>query len=488
MELLDFYVVEATEYIDRVDALVTNAAGSPPDGQALVSAIRALRGSSTMAKAEGIATLALAFEQVARGVRDSSVAWTPTVQGALVSAVDDLRILLRNLRGWGPSEQTRATFRVEELRELAPSGATLRATPTPAAGTATPVFLSLQTAAIASALDQFVRSPAERHTLDDALARVRTVRGLVSITELPPLSDVTDVLERAIVALPSGQQPNERQRELFSAAAAVLRRAADEVRAVGKPAATTPELARLTRAAAAVFDSDTTSDRVVRIDELYFGDGGPHVLRKGDATPSLPADRFHREIVSRAEHLRRLVADARGATTDVGRERAERELRSTLRQLEHIAASFGERAAEAFFAEAAVAPSIVSPRRLTALDAAAQLLLAPNKGTDELAQGLASLTRSMTTPPASPVTPAPARATAEPHPSGTTPARRRSITPTGKELKAFLQTGIASFQPLSRAPLVEPASLGDEDVVPIESLLYRGRAALDRALAVRDEV
>ncbi|MGQ0539117.1 MAG: hypothetical protein ACT4R6_09250, partial [Gemmatimonadaceae bacterium] len=42
--------------------------------------------------------------------------------------------------------------------------------------------------------------------------------------------------------------------------------------------------------------------------------------------------------------------------------------------------------------------------------------------------------------------------------------------------------------PLSRAPLVEPASLGDEDVVPIESLLYRGRAALDRALAVRDEV
>jgi len=66
--------------------------------------------------------------------------------------------------------------------------------------------------------------------------------------------------------------------------------------------------------------------------------------------------------------------------------------------------------------------------------------------------------------------------------------RRASITPTGKELRALLQTGIAGFQPLSQAPLSEPASLGDDDIVPIESLLYRGRAALDRALAVRDEL
>ena len=54
-DLLDFYVVEATEYIDRIDAMVTRAGTVAPDGQSLVSAARALRGSSTMAKAEGMA-------------------------------------------------------------------------------------------------------------------------------------------------------------------------------------------------------------------------------------------------------------------------------------------------------------------------------------------------------------------------------------------------------------------------------------------------
>jgi len=494
-DLLDFYVVEATEYVDRIDALVTRAGNSAPDGQSLVSAARALRGSSTMAKAEGMATLALALEHVARGVRDGTVTWTPAVQGALVSAVDDLRILLRNLRVWGPNEQTRATFRVDELRDLVPGAqnlATARLTPTPAAGTATPVFIALQAAAIASALEQYLRSPAERHALDDALARVRTLRGIAAVSELPPLGDVADLLERAIVGLPAGAKPNAQQRELLVAAAGVLARSADEVRTLGKPTVSTPELARFAAAAAIAHNVEPpVADTIINIEELYFGDSGPHVLQRGTAPTTSPADRFRSETIVRSEHLARLVAEARAATTDVGRERAERELRSTLRQLEQTAATLGESAAEAFFGEAAMAPSILAPRRLNALQAAAELLLAPANG--ELAQALASLTRSFTTPPSSPAAPAAAteavqRPVAAAAPVSTVPPRRASITPTGKELRALLQTGIAGFQPLSQAPLSEPASIGDDDIVPIESLLYRGRAALERAIAVRDEM
>lgn len=493
-DLLDFYVVEATEYIDRIDALVTRAGNSAPDGQSLVSAARALRGSSTMAKAEGMATVALAMEHVARGVRDGSITWTPTVQGALVSAVDDLRILLRNLRVWGPNEQTRATFRVDELRDLVPGEtnlATARLTPTPAAGTATPVFISLQTAAVASALEQYVRAPGERHALDDALARVRTLRGIAAVSELPPLGDVADILERSIVALPAGTKPNAQQRELLLAAAGVLSRAGDELRTVGKPTVSTPELARFAAAAAIAHNVEATAvDTIVNIEDLYFSDAGPHVVQRGSAPPSSPADRFRQETVVRSEHLARLVAEAKAATTDVGRERAERELRSTLRQLEQTAATLGESAAEAFFGEAAMAPSILAPRRLNALEAAAQLLLAPANG--ELAQALSSLTRSFTTPPSTPAVAPDAVPRSMPVPAGPAATvaapRRPSITPTGKELRALLQTGIAGFQPLSQAPLSEPASLGDDDIVPIESLLYRGRAALDRAIAVRDEM
>jgi chemotaxis protein histidine kinase CheA len=488
-DLLDFYVVEATEYIDRIDAMVTRAGSSPPDGQALVSAARALRGSSTMAKAEGMAMLALAVEHVARGVRDGNVMWTALVQGALVSAVDDLRILLRNMRVWGPNEQTRATFRVEELRVLVPGDpqlATARLTPTPASGTATPVFISLQASAIASALEQYLKAPNERHALDDALARVRTLRGIAAVSELPPLGDVADLLERAIVALPVGSKPNEQQKELLVAAAAVLTRASDEVRTLGKPNVSTPELARFAAAAAISAPGEAPqADSIVPIEELYFSDAGPHVVQRGSVPNTSPAERFRKETVSRSEHLARLVAEARAATTDVGRERAERELRNTLRQLEQTASTLGESAAEAFFGEAAMAPSILSPRRLGALEAAAQLLLAPANG--ELEQGLASLTRSLATPPST--------AAVHPEPTARIPSqtpssspRRASITPTGKELRALLQTGIAGFQPLSQAPLSEPASIGDDDIVPIESLLYRGRAALERAIAVRDEM
>ncbi len=487
-DLLDFYVVEATEYIDRIDALVTRAGALPPDGQSLVSAARALRGSSTMAKADGMATLALALEHVARGVRDATTVWTPVVQGALVSTVDDLRILLRNLRVWGPNEQTRATFRVEELRELVPGDASGggRLTPTPAAGTATPVFISLQAAAIASALEQYLRAPAERHALDDALSRVRTLRGIAAVSELPPLGDVADLVERAIVGLPAGAKPNAQQRELLVAASSVLTRAADELRTLGKPAIATPELARFAAAVAIPPNTEMpTPDKVVRIEELYFADAGPHVVQRGTAPAASPADRFRKETVTRSEHLARLVAEARAATTDVGRERAERELRSTLRQLEQTAATLGESAAEAFFGEAAMAPAILAPRRLGALEAAAQLLLAPANG--ELSQALASLTRSLTTPPSAPAVPAESAPRATPTSSAAMP-RRPSITPTGKELRALLQTGIAGFQDLARAPLSEPASIGDDNIVPIESLLYRGRAALERAIAVRDDM
>lgn len=94
-------------------------------------------------------------------------------------------------------------------------------------------------------------------------------------------------------------------------------------------------------------------------------------------------------------------------------------------------------------------------------------------------------------------------------------------TPTGVELQALLADGIARFSELGDLPLIEqtetppvptmhegvrptvspagaeashargaqPASTGSEQgVVPIESLLYRGEAALARARAVRDSL
>jgi hypothetical protein len=50
----------------------------------------------------------------------------------------------------------------------------------------------------------------------------------------------------------------------------------------------------------------------------------------------------------------------------------------------------------------------------------------------------------------------------------------------------MLETGLAGLRPLAQEPLSEPAQLDNDQIVPIETLFYRGRAALSRALELRD--
>jgi hypothetical protein len=63
----------------------------------------------------------------------------------------------------------------------------------------------------------------------------------------------------------------------------------------------------------------------------------------------------------------------------------------------------------------------------------------------------------------------------------------RRPTPRGSTLHALLESGIAGLEQLDSTPFSEPAEI-DEELVAIEDLLYSGRAALDRAIEVRNAV
>src|SRR5689334_1640669 len=174
--LLDFYILEASEYVDQLDTLVGAATNAPPESTPFITAARALRGSSTMAKLLRMAELAGSVERVGRGLRDGSVRWTTEVRGAVVAAIDDLRILLRTVRAWGSAEESRAATRIAELRSFVPDGAV--APPTPISGAVSPTFFASEVEGVASALDTFVATPANRAALDEALGRVRALRGI----------------------------------------------------------------------------------------------------------------------------------------------------------------------------------------------------------------------------------------------------------------------------------------------------------------------
>jgi hypothetical protein len=515
-----------------------------------------------MAKVDPIGKIAAAIELLAHGVRDGELRWTLDLHAALRRTVDDLRYLVRGVRTWGERETARADARLADLQRFLPTE-TPRQAP-PAAAASAPVFIALQSSAIAAELDAFVANPQHRRALDDALTRARTMRGIAGIGDFPPLADVADAVDRTARALMPDAPLADREIELFRAAADVLRQTSARLREGETPSAESPEVARFARAMSAldaVRDAqlrdaqrgdacagDTGDgasaggatgaaagadvDRVVPIDALYYSDTGPHILQRAAAPPTTRLERFRGEILTRAEHIRRLVNDARQAHDPAARERTARTLRDALQEMEGVAASFDVHQVAAFYGEAARSPDPHAPALLEALDAGALLLLTPGESIEELERRLAVLHRARqvtpvftpvvappvvappvvapraaeasATPPARPVAPPVVSAPVAPAPGAQAPiappppsapptfpprstgVRKMPATPTGRELQSLLQEGIAGFSSLDDEPLSAPARLDEDDIVPIESLVYRGPSAIRRAIEVRD--
>jgi len=509
--LLDFYILEAGEYVDQLDALVGAAVQAPPESTPFITAARALRGSSTMAKLLRMAELAGSVERVGRGLRDGSVRWNTDVRSALVAAIDDVRILLRTVRTWSTAEEQRAATRIAELRSFVPEGDPATTAGTPISAAVSPAFFASEVEGVAAALDTYVGAPTDRNALDEALGRVRALRGIAALKDLPPLADVADALETAAkTTMIDGRTLSQPHVQLYDASAHALRRAARELRTTGRPDATAPEVRRFAAAALALQQQSRDEEHVVPVSSLFFGDAGPHIVSRADRSPVALETRFRSEVTSLAEHLRRLVGDAKTATTAVGRERIAHELRGALRVIRWTIESFGRADASRFFASAAAEANILDPIVLSSIDAAGTLVASPTIPLANLAERLEELGRANTVDRAiaagfGPLDPPP-RATAAPQqpraaaavapaarPARLTPvrtdmpvARKAPATPTGAELTQFLQSGIASLNELDRTPLAPPAPLDDATLVSIDDLLYRGRAALDRAIEVRD--
>ena len=122
--LLDFFTLEASEYLTRLESLVTQQAMPASDANQLAAAARGLRGSATMAKASELARLATSVERIAGGVVQGATKWEPDVQRLMVGAIEDLKLLVRSVRTWGAEQDARVD---ESIRRLARYGPTKEA-------------------------------------------------------------------------------------------------------------------------------------------------------------------------------------------------------------------------------------------------------------------------------------------------------------------------------------------------------------------------
>src|SRR3954464_10475807 len=119
--LLDFFSLEATEYLTRLETLVNGRSMQTSEAKQFAAAARGLRGSATMAKAGGVVQLAMTVERIASGIVQGATAWEPELQRALTGAVEDLKLLVRSVRSWGSEQDARLQDSLRQLARYAPA-------------------------------------------------------------------------------------------------------------------------------------------------------------------------------------------------------------------------------------------------------------------------------------------------------------------------------------------------------------------------------
>ena len=529
---LEFFILEAADYVEQLDGVLLRGGAGGPDGDALQRAARALRGTATMAKLPSFAEVASSIEHVGRAMQDGALRWDPALGGALVAAVDDLKILLRNARSWSPSEDERAAARAAELARYAPSrAAAQRTAPGAPPGLAgANVYFATEASNIAAGLELLTTRAGDPDTAANVLRRVRALRGVAGVKEIGPLADVLEATEDAARGLESGRESISAEgRQLLEASASYLRALAAALRGDGGGDVHAPSSSR--DAFNAALDNWATQggerERVVPIADLFYGDGAPGLLEASQSPPTSVAERFRLELVSLGEHLRQVVDGARRATDNASMVRARRELRTTLRALQAAAQSFGENEVAALVGEHVESANHVDFLGLAALDDLAAVVSDPGTGGERLRARLQEITggRSFASStgtgfgssdapeavqPARPTTPRtsggsplrvetpvysqaihglpPSEPAAAPTPASPMPPAAAAISALDAGSAALIDSGLAALEALGDVRFVEPTEIPEDVVVPIESLLYRGRSALDRAVEIRDEL
>ncbi|MGZ8469720.1 MAG: hypothetical protein ACXW61_09260 [Gemmatirosa sp.] len=396
--IVDFFALEAGEYLERMDAWLAGAAGSafggPPDVEPFVRSARALRGAATMARQQDLAVLAGALGRVGGALQQGRLSWNAGAAETLTAAVEAFRRLLRSTRAWSATDSAEAQSRVRRLEQM------LGAAPT-----------------------------TEAH---------------------------------------------------------------------GPHA-------------------------VVPIRALAPDDGGDYVVHRAPSPPITGDQRFRQAAVPLASALRRAIGEARrsSARDDAARLTLGEDLRAALRDLRDLAESYDVRPVVNFCAAREASLAALDERALETVDGAAAALIesagatwarvTPSGGVHSVA-GRNGRTPTRPQPTvAAPAAPTPVSTAAVPAPApeppapdapAVAPAASRPVgtrPPSGAALVALLETGITGMASLTAslagatlhepAPMAaEPPGAGTSEVVPIDRLVYRGPAALERARAVRDEL
>ncbi len=523
-----FFALEAGECLDRLDALF-RAVGGPPVDEFLRTA-RALRGSALMANQPALARSAAGFEVLARALRAGERAWDDGIREQANQGIEEYRLLVRRVPDWQEADAVRAARLTTLLESLAgqgpPDAERLQGTEpagSPELHTGVRAFVAREGALIASALDRAARAiratPDDREPLYMVLRRMQSLQGLAELPELPPLPDILDGIELAVGDLSRLHAPPPGVDEVLAAGARALSRVARDIAERGTPDAEAEEPRSFT---ALLLEAFAVERDVVPIESLYrAGDAEPAQRPRSVPQFAPPAPPGSLELVSLGEHLVQTAGRLQQARSVTELDLRLYRLVGTLRA---AAAPDGDPVAQALgglarAARESVASGTARGERepfVLALRQTGELLRgAPGLERVELAAQIGRAARQLDDL-RSAIVPIeslafdgqPALVEARP-PEGATRQVEPAEAPARTIARGQLETAFRTYnrlnqEPHAPAPSIDallgepaPASAGavppsaaelEPPAVPIETLCYGGRAALERAAEIRRDI
>ncbi|HEY4216290.1 MAG TPA: Hpt domain-containing protein [Gemmatimonadaceae bacterium] len=482
---LEFFILEASDYVEQLDRLLLGGNSSGLDAEGLQRTARALRGTATMAKMPSFAELASGVERAGRALHDGALQWSPALSGVLVAAIDDLKTLLHSARTWSAADDERAASRTAELARFVPtsSAPVTQSVPTVGVSTGDSSFLATEATNIAAGVELVVTRPEDTETAANVLRRVRALRGVASVSEVQPLADVLEATENAARGIETGTPMRPDERQLLQASGAYLRSLAAVLRAGGNANETGPQRDAFVAAHDAWLEQDVQRDVVVPIADLFYPDGASGIIEASQNPPTSAPQRFRLELVSLGEHLRRVVQAARANADPQSATRARRDVQRALRTAQAAAESYGETEIAEFIGGHVRAADTLDFLGLATLDDLAGLLSDPGSQGERIKEHLGQLAGGRDL----------ASAIGTGFSNDETVIAKEEPMPAMPEhldsaSASLIDSTIAALDSLSDSPFSQPVPIPEDAIVSIESLLYRGRAALDRAVEIRDQL
>ncbi len=504
----DFFALEAGECLDRLETLVSQP--EPPPADEFLRAARVLRGSALMATQTPIARAAAGLEALARAHREHKRAWDPAIREQVAQAVEEFRLLVRRVREWNESDTARASRLGRTLETLA--GRTTTELTEPAHGaeraelhTGVRAFVAREGALIASALDRAARAlratPGEREPLYNVIRRMQSLRGLAELGDLAPLPEILDGIELAVGDLTRLFAPPPDVDRVMDAASQALTRISRDVAERGRPDPDAEEASRFTELLLRAFAVERD---VVPIESLYFsGDREPLTQPVAQPHFTAPEPLGPVELVSHGEHLCQTADLIAGARTATQRDLRLYHLLGTLRSAatpspDPVAGALGVFARSAQEALAAGVASHSLQELVARLREAGELLRAVGEADDRMLISRRLLDTAHRLDGLRTGAPDTAEAVVPIESLGYDPEAEAvpiqtlaPDEPAPAEPAPGIEASFRTFDLLIRqrgptAPSIE--SLVGGEAVAIGTLVYRGHAALERAVTVRHQI